>query len=248
MFHMTTSHHGERDLTEPTKELPPFSKWLKAVLEKRGLSQRKLAAMSNLSREYINLVVSGQRGDKPQVKTIEALAKALDIPPNEIFDAISGKVTKDRPLTELLSDLRGRMYEMESVTKQLQGVEFVPVIGSIPAGYPDLVEEESASDYVPVPKDVLNNAGSSVYALRITGDSLKGDGIENGDVIIVDRSGEVVEGKIYAIRMENNEVTAKHLHLNQGKVVLRASNGDYDDLVMAGADILGRVIASIKKF
>lgn len=207
---------------------------IKEIRLKTGMSQSELARRSGVDRAYISQLEGGKTYSVT-LGTAQNLARGLGVPASELLGE------KEESLGNLLS-------RAQAISRRLDEIEFIPVIGAIPAGYPDLVDEEETSDYVPVPKDLLKSASKRVYALRISGESLKGDGIENGDVIIVDKNAEVFEGKIYAIRTVNNEVTAKHLYLDNGKVILKASNGDYNDLVMASADILGRVIASIKRF
>ncbi|KSV16333.1 hypothetical protein DA01_03625 [Dehalococcoides mccartyi] len=207
---------------------------LKELRKKIGMTQSELARRSGVDRAYISQLESGKTYSAT-LGIAQKLARGLDISTS----ALLGE--KEESLGNLLS-------RAQAISRRMDDIEFIPVIGYIPAGYPELVDEEAASDYVPVPKELLKNASKRVYALRVSGESLKGDGIENGDIIIVDKDSEMFEGKIYAVRTAHNEVTAKHLYLNNGQIILRSSNGDYKDLVMTNADILGRVIASIKRF
>ncbi|MDV2988539.1 MAG: S24 family peptidase [Dehalogenimonas sp.] len=209
---------------------------IKRLRAESGFSQRKLAELSGIDPSYIARLESNKAGGI-SLKTAEVLARALNVNPDVFFGV---NQPKPKPLDVLVADLR-------AVTSQLQEVEFVPVFGFIPAGYPDLVEEEEATEYVPVPKDVIKGASGKVYALRVSGESLKGDGIESGDILIVEKGAAVIEGKIFAVRL-GTDITAKHLHIKGDQVILRASNGEYHDIVVTQAEILGRVIASIKRF
>jgi len=57
---------------------------LKALREKRGMTQGELAAKAKLSREYV-LRLEGARQD-PTLSTLEALAKALGVPVTELLE------------------------------------------------------------------------------------------------------------------------------------------------------------------
>ncbi len=67
------------------------------------------------------------------------------------------------------------------------------------------------------------------YALKVTGDSMKGDNIEEGDILIVDCSLEPQHNNI-VIASVDNEQTVKRLKMNEGKVMLMPSNHHYDPI------------------
>ncbi|QHF43080.1 peptidase S24 [Pseudomonas sp. S35] len=62
-----------------------------------------------------------------------------------------------------------------------------------------------------------------VYLAKISGDSMQGAGIFNGDLVIVDRSKTARHGDI-VIAALNTESVCKRLHMRDGQVVLMAEN------------------------
>jgi transcriptional regulator with XRE-family HTH domain len=62
-----------------------FGKWLHVQLKNRKWTQAELARRANLSRSAINGVIQGVR--RPGRDILGALAKALTLPPEEIFAA-----------------------------------------------------------------------------------------------------------------------------------------------------------------
>ncbi|WP_456017511.1 LexA family protein [Pseudomonas fluorescens] len=62
-----------------------------------------------------------------------------------------------------------------------------------------------------------------VYLAKISGDSMQGAGIFNGDLVIVDRSKTARHGDI-VIAALNAECVCKRLHSRDGHVVLMAEN------------------------
>lgn len=59
-----------------------FGEVLRELREKRGLTQDELGTDANLDRTYISLLERGLR--QPTLKTIFALAKALNVAPSSI--------------------------------------------------------------------------------------------------------------------------------------------------------------------
>lgn len=62
-----------------------FGTWLLKELEHRKISQSDLSRMSGLSRGTISNLISGARGRGPD--SIEAIARALKIPQEQVFRA-----------------------------------------------------------------------------------------------------------------------------------------------------------------
>jgi transcriptional regulator with XRE-family HTH domain len=57
--------------------------WLRVVRELRGLTQSKLAAAAGLSRVSVSHLENGHV--EPNLRTMRALAKVLDVKPDQLF-------------------------------------------------------------------------------------------------------------------------------------------------------------------
>lgn len=77
-----------------------------------------------------------------------------------------------------------------------------------------------------------------VYLAKISGDSMQGAGIFNGDLVIVDRSKTARHGDI-VIAALNTECVCKRLSIQGDQVVLMAENPKYPPrYVMEGDDLV----------
>ena len=70
---------------------------------------------------------------------------------------------------------------------------------------------------------------TKVYALKVKGNSLEGDGIQPDDIVLVLPDAPFINGKLYAVRL-GNEVVARHVQQVNGTIRLIASNGLYKEL------------------
>lgn len=92
------------------------------------------------------------------------------------------------------------------------------------AGFPS-----PADDYIETYLDLneyLITHPAGTFMVRASGDSMVRAGIQNGDLLIVDRSIEASHGKI-VIAALNGELTVKRLSRVQGQVQLLPENPDY---------------------
>jgi len=162
-----------------------------------------------------------------------ALAKALGVP-YEVFFASEEKTIPPKPLKAIWQEFQ-RKYEELSLIE-------VPIHGTVPAGYPE-VREEERENHVNIPRSELGTAARGLYALRVSGDSLQGDGISDGDLVIVEPDPEITDCRIYIIMLDN-QVLARHLQKAGERYKLLSSNNEYRELEPDEIDIRGRVILS----
>ncbi len=98
---------------------------------------------------------------------------------------------------------------------------------AVPAGFPspadDYVEQRLSLD------EHLIQHRESTFFMRVAGDSMRGLGIYNGDLLVVDRAVPVADGCV-VIAVIDGEFTVKQwLHSSNGPI-LRAAHPDYADL------------------
>ncbi|MBB5036172.1 LexA family protein [Prosthecobacter dejongeii] len=119
----------------------------------------------------------------------------------------------------------------------------VPLLGSIVAGRPEV--QEGRQDYcLDVDFDTLRlPKNARTFALKVRGDSMKGAGILEGDVVIMEfrepRHGDIVAALI------DGETTLKRFILQAGVPYLRASNPKYPDLIPAQELVIQGVLIAL---
>tara|TARA_B100000941_G_scaffold128669_1_gene90862 strand:+ start:2308 stop:2913 length:606 start_codon:yes stop_codon:yes gene_type:complete len=105
----------------------------------------------------------------------------------------------------------------------------IPVIGLVAAGGP-ILAQENIEKTIPRSNNLLSD--DIDYYLRVKGDSMIDLGIFEEDLIGVSKSAKPKIGSVIVARI-NNEVTVKTLiEMSQNKVVLKAENQEYDDIIV----------------
>ena len=98
---------------------------------------------------------------------------------------------------------------------------------AVAAGYPS-----PAQDYFDGRIDLnahLIKDITSTFVVRVTGDSMEGAGISDGDELIVNRALEPRDGAV-VIAVLDGELTVKRLRITRTGVVLQAENPKYPDI------------------
>jgi repressor LexA len=106
----------------------------------------------------------------------------------------------------------------------------LPLLGFIPAGpLQEAVQEHGEALAV---EELLPHRQGD-FLLRVRGDSMTGDGILDGDIVLLRPRVQLQPGEIAAVLVGcDQEATLKHVHFEDGgrTVLLRASNPAYADV------------------
>ncbi|WP_264737275.1 helix-turn-helix domain-containing protein [Cytobacillus firmus] len=123
----------------------------------------------------------------------------------------------------------------------------VPLLGSISAGQP-IDRIEYIEGYELVESETLR--GRTAYCLKVKGDSMIGDGIFNGDTVVVVQQQEVTSTDIAVVSVNGEEATLKRVKCEGEMCILMPSNPAMQpQLVPAKSiQILGKVIQSRRNF
>jgi repressor LexA len=116
---------------------------------------------------------------------------------------------------------------------ELQGSVEVPLLGRVAAGQP-ILAEENVEDVVRLDSYFLGG-GSKVFALRVVGDSMIGDGILDGDCVFV-RQQETAEAGEIVVAIVEGEATVKRYYPEGDRIRLQPSNPDMAPIYLRRVD------------
>ena len=99
----------------------------------------------------------------------------------------------------------------------------IPLLGKIAAGTP--IEAISNYDnFIEIPNNTLSDDS---YALTVEGDSMIDEGILDGDVVVIDKKAEVMNGDIVVALIDKEEATLKKLRKRGDSIALEPANKNY---------------------
>ncbi|MBI2985085.1 MAG: transcriptional repressor LexA [Candidatus Kerfeldbacteria bacterium] len=121
----------------------------------------------------------------------------------------------------------------------------IPLSGTIAAGNPIEAIEEKES--ITVPRSILSRGGD-FFALKVTGDSMVEENIDDGDVVILRRQNFAETGQKVVALIDNSEATLKKFSKGRNNVTLIPGNSKYEPITLEPdrLNIQGIVIDVIK--
>ena len=94
----------------------------------------------------------------------------------------------------------------------------------ISAGFPSPADDFKEIR-ISLDRELVKNKEATFYA-RVSGDSMIGAGLEDGDLLVIDRSNDPVNGKI-AVCLINGDFTVKRIKKEKDKLFLVPENKKY---------------------
>lgn len=124
----------------------------------------------------------------------------------------------------------------------------VPVAaGGVSAGFPSPADDflEPSLD---LNRSLIRNPASTFF-VRVEGDSMKDDGIDDGDLLVVDKSLEPCDGCV-AVCFLDGEFTLKRVRIGEDRITLMPANKRYKPIEIGRDEdfaVWGVVTYAIKK-
>ena len=129
---------------------------------------------------------------------------------------------------------------VRDLQEQLEKLIPVPLVGVVRAG-PAMLAEENRLGEVLVDSRIVGD--SRCFALRVSGDSMTGAGIRNGNVVIC-RQQPVAESGEIVVALLDDESTVKRLVIRGDRIELQSENKRYKPIPV-GPDIDFRIIGKV---
>jgi SOS regulatory protein LexA len=97
----------------------------------------------------------------------------------------------------------------------------IPLLGTIAAGEP--IEAIRQKEFIAVPQSKLPRSGA-VYALKVVGESMIEENINDGDVVLVKQQEVAENGQRVVALVDNSEATLKKFYREQNHIRLQPAN------------------------
>jgi repressor LexA len=177
--------------------------------------------------------------------SIRQIQEACDISSTSVVDynlkalERQGLIRRDREVSRAIEVLHGG--------RRASRVVPVPIIGTIAAGQPIPVPSADSidvSDAIELSPEILGER-ENVFALRVKGTSMIDALVNDGDVVVLERTAVARDGDMVAAWLKNEEeATLKKYYLEGARVRLQPANDTMEPIYTASdnVDVQGRVI------
>ena len=107
----------------------------------------------------------------------------------------------------------------------------IPLLGTIAAGEP--IEAIRQEEFIAIPQSQLPRSGN-IYALRVVGDSMIEENINDGDLILVKQQDVAENGQRIVALIDNSEATLKKFYKERGHIRLQPANKRLEPIILRG--------------
>ncbi|MCZ6540703.1 MAG: transcriptional repressor LexA [Nitrospinae bacterium] len=162
---------------------------------------------------------------------------------------LSSPATVHKHLTHI--EEKGLIRREQNLSRAIELVEETaafpefPLLGHIMAGKPiEVIEAREMMSLLPDP------AGKDIFVLRVKGQSMIDDHIQDGDYVIVERRDRAENGETVVALLDNESATLKRFYREQDHIRLQPANETMDPIIVKEGDfkIQGVVIGVLRKF
>ncbi len=138
-----------------------------------------------------------------------------------------------------------RALELVPQKRKAAAVE-LPLLGRVAAGVP--IEAIETPETIAVPEDLVRREKS--YVLRVKGDSMVGDGILDGDYIVVEERPHAEDGETVVALIDGEATVKKFFREKGGRIRLQPANERMAPILVREKDFTsrGRVVAVLRKY
>jgi repressor LexA len=240
---MRVKVYEESEFAAPSPEFPLIFTFYSPKMEAKDFM-----ALTKRQKQVLDFI-AGFVDDNGYCPSYEEIARGLDL-------ASLATVHKHISVLESKNYLKrgfNQSRSLEVAPKYLQeqrrpktGLPEIPLLGRIAAGLPvETIEQRETLNFA----DFAGNG--STFALEVRGDSMIEDHICDGDLILVEKVQQALDGDIVVALVNGSETTLKRFYReSEDTVRLQPANSTLAPILTSAANvqIQGRLLAVLRKY
>ena len=192
------------------------------LLNERGITAYRVSKDTGIPTS--SLTDWKKKRSKPKFKNMKILADYFNVPISYLLGEENEKVI-DKP---------------EKKEHQIQ----IPLYARLSCGTGGFVDEDII-EYISLPDTILK-PNKEYFANYAKGDSMIGAGINDGDLLVFEKTNVLDNGSIGAFCVDNEEAVCKRIRKSeQGLIMLLPANENYDPLIVDVENTCFRIVGKL---
>jgi len=179
--------------------------------------------------------------------TMQELADEIGVSKVTVFEHVEALIKKGALTREANKARSLSIADGVSVPDESRPLRF-PLVGKIAAGYP--IEKVAEDDELDVMTIVGPRPGrsASTFALKVTGDSMRDEGILDGDFVLCERSDVAANGDRVVALLPDGQTTLKTFFKEADQIRLQPANPAFSPIIVRECKVQGIVRAVVRKY
>ena len=184
-----------------------------------------------------------RRGYSP---TMQELADEIGVSKVTVFEHVEALIKKGALSREANKARSLSIAEGVSVPDETRPLRF-PLVGKIAAGYP--IEKVADADEIDLVEFLSTVDGTgSTFALIVDGESMKDEGILDGDLVLLERAQVANNGDRVVALLEDGSTTLKTFYKEDDHIRLQPANPDFEPIRVQFCQIQGIVKGVVRRY
>ena len=179
--------------------------------------------------------------------TMQELANEIGVSKVTVFEHVEALIKKGALIRQANKARSLSIAEGVAVPDEERPLKF-PLVGKIAAGYP--IEKVPDQDEIDLQELLGRSPGQSesVFALKVEGDSMKDEGILEGDYILVQRTEVAQNGDRVVALLPDGSTTLKRFYREDDHIRLQPANPDFEPIIVKFCQVQGIVKGVVRRY
>ena len=179
--------------------------------------------------------------------TMQELADELGVSKVTVFEHVEALIKKGALRREPNKARSLSLGDNAVIPDEAHPLQF-PLVGRIAAGDP--IQKFAQTDQVNLEELFGPRLGQrgGTFALQVEGDSMKDEGILDGDYVLVERRETASNGERVVALLPNGETTLKTFYKQGSHIRLQPANPDFEPIVVEACRVQGVVIGVLRRY
>lgn len=185
-----------------------------------------------------------RRGFSP---TMQELADEIGVSKVTVFEHVEALIKKGALIREPNKARSLSIADGIVVPDEDRPLRF-PLVGRIAAGHPiEKVADQDEIDLVELLRPRASRANST-FALKVEGDSMRDEGIFDGDFVLVERTEVAKNGDRVVALLPDGQTTLKRFYKEDDHIRLQPANPEFDPIRVKFCQVQGIVKGVVRRY
>jgi repressor LexA len=184
-----------------------------------------------------------RRGYSP---TMQELADEIGVSKVTVFEHVEALIKKGALVREPNKARSLSIADGIAVPDEARPLRF-PLVGKIAAGNP--IEKVADTDEIDLGELLCGPvSGNSTFALKVEGDSMRDEGILDGDYVLIERTPVAANGDRVVALLPDGSTTLKTFYKEDDHIRLQPANPAYDPIRVKFCQVQGIVKGVVRRY
>ena len=191
-----------------------FAERLRELRNEKKMTMKDLADKLSLTEQAISMYERNER--RPNFEKLEEIADFFNIDMNYLL----GK--------SIIKNSYAHEFREITLDKLIRKIPLYDFISCGEGGFVD----DNIIDYVSLPASMFSSR-KEYFAQYAKGDSMANANINDGDLIIFEKTSIITNGMIGCFCIDDNTATCKRLSISNGQIILLPENPSYSPIIVS---------------